>query len=671
MCGIAGFWQPAFEAAAAPEVVLAMLGAVAHRGPDEHGYYYDERAALAVARLAVLDPATGQQPMADPEGRHWIAYNGEIYNYRELRQQLLARGRIFRTRSDTEVLLAAWLEWGEDAFARCNGGYAAAIYDRVTRRLVLTRDRWGKRPLFYTSVGSALIFASELKAFLAYPGIDLRWDVAQLSSLFTLWTPLPDSTPFVGVRQVPPGAVLTATAGGIRARQAVAVDLVGEPFSGSHAAAEAELRQALDEAVRLRLRSDVEVGAYVSGGLDSAIVAQLANARLGGSLRTFSIGFPGAHADESEEQQRLGVELGARHTLLPIEGEQLAGGFAAAVTAAEVPVFRTALVPMLLLSQTAREHGVEVVLTGEGADETFLGYDVFKEALLRARWPAMADVERREALTCLYRHQPHFGEGNLPALVAAFSAQPGGADDPLASHRWRFANGAFARRLLAEPADGLAPLAAWVEQHRDAFERFGVIGRAQWLEIATLLGGYLLSSQGDRMAFAHGVENRCPFLDPAVTALAARLPVEWRLDGLQREKAILRSAFADRLPAWVAARPKQPFVAPDATVVVREMARGGLADLLAPDELERVGVLDVRFASALRARLGTLSPWAVSPRESQAFLLLLSLVILDRALVRRQLPRRAPHGELRIARDGRAGATRPLGGGRERAFPPC
>jgi asparagine synthase (glutamine-hydrolysing) len=492
-----------------------------------------------------------------------------------------------------------------------------------------------------------------MKAFIAYPGAQFRWDPAQLSSLVTIWTPLPASTPFVGIHQVPPGAVVQTGRDGTVVTMAVVTDLGGEGFDGSVEEAEAATRDVLAESVRLRLRGDVEVGVYLSGGLDSAIVTLLAAQQGLQSVQTFSVTFADDRYDESDDQQRLSALLHTRHTALRVGTGELRVAFPAAVLAAEVPVFRTAFVPMFLLSQLVRDQGIEVVLTGEGADEGFLGYDLFKEALLRDRWGELDEEVRREVLAHLYQDQPDFRPDRPSALVGALLAHRQGDDPDLFSHQLRFTNGRFAQRLLNEPGDGLAALRRWIADHRTEFDRLDLTRRAQWLEIATLLTGYLLSSQGDRMSFAHGVENRCPFLDPAVMALAARLPTHWRLEGLVREKAILRRAFAGRLPAWLLEKPKRPYVAPDAAVVAGSFARSCLDSYLAPEELARIDGVNAVFARALAERLAARSTAAISPRESQAFLLLVSLVILDRYFVRRGASRPAPQGTLTIAQDGR------------------
>ncbi len=435
---------------------------------------------------------------------------------------------------------------------------------------------------------------------------------------------------------------------GVDRRIAVTADVEGAPFDGSQQDAALAVRERLESAVARRLRSDVAVGCYLSGGLDSAIVTSLAARQSAHPVRTFSVGFADPAYDESGDQKRLAEWLGTRHTALRVTTEDLAETFPAAVRAAEMPLFRTAVAPMLRLSRTVRDHDVEVVLTGEGADETFLGYDLFKEAILRDRWHQLPSADRMQRISELYREQPHFRAGGA-ALAAVFEAHSGNREDDLFSHRLRIANGAFAQRLLAERQDGVAKLREWTAAHQDVIAELDLMRRAQWLEISTLLTGYLLSSQGDRMAFANGVEPRCPFLDRELTALAARLPVAWRIEDACHEKAILRHAFDGLLPDWVLRKAKRPYVAPDAALIAGGYARACRQTLLAPTELARIGVLDRTFAGALVDRLVAAAADRIGPRESQAFLLLVSLVVLDRFFVRRQADAPVLRGTLAVA----------------------
>lgn len=636
MCGIAGFVQPSFSTDRSPAVTLAMLAMLAHRGPDEHGYYVDDHAAFGATRLAVIDPDGGKQPFHDGGGRYWIVYNGEVYNYRELREQLTSRGRVFSTRSDTEVALQAWMEWGASAFERFNGGFALAIYDSLTRTLVLARDRWGKRPLYYTTLNGDLVFASEMKAFLEYPGVPFEWDVARLRSCFTLWTPLSDETPFQGIRQVPPGSSVVRTPDGLSEHAYTSLDFAPAPFVGSEEDAIDATRQQLSDSVRLRLRSDVEVGAYLSGGLDSAIVTALAAELSNKTVHTFSVSFADRQFDESEEQATASEFLGTAHASLVIESGDIARAFPEALWFAEVPVFRTAFVPMFLLSHMVRDRGIEVVLTGEGSDEIFLGYDIFRETVLRQRWHQMSPAARQQAIRDLYPHEPHFTDHNVRVLAAAFQDMRPEADATLFSHRTRLTNSSFAGRLLAGSSDGLQGLRAAIARAGPAFDRLSAIGKAQWIESLTLMTGYLLSTQGDRMAFAHGVETRCPFLDPGVASLGNSLPLELRLRNMQEEKYILKRAFAGRLPHATVAKRKRPYVAPDVAPFAGPTAPDYVLTLFSRDELARVGVFDVTLARRLAEKVAAARPEHISPRESQAFLLMLSVMWLDRYFVRRQ-----------------------------------
>jgi asparagine synthase (glutamine-hydrolysing) len=577
--------------------------------------------------------------MGERSGRFWIVYNGEVYNYVELREQLERSGHAFETSSDTEVVLRAWIEWGERAPERFEGGFAFAVYDRLERSVFLVRDRFGKRPLFYRSEGAALVFASEIKAFLGRPGAGLEWSADHLAALFTHWVPFAEETPFVGVRQVPAATVVRVAASGLSetvyARSPFDVGPGDLDFESAAAAA----RSALTEAVRLRLRSDVEVGVLLSGGLDSSIVTRLVREQRPERLRAFSIRFADRRFDESAHQERVARALGVPLASIEVRTGDVAEAFRAALWHAEVPQFRTALVPMFLLSRFIAEHGVKVVLSGEGADESFLGYDIFKETRLRAAWPSLDSERRLEAIRGLYPYLEHFSEANLRALGAWFAQWAGDPSEPLFPHQPRFENGRFAARLLhAAPAAATERLGDAMA--RDAAVRgLPLMRRAQWIEFHTLLQGYLLSSQGDRMTFAHGVESRCPFLSPRVVELAASLPETHLLSPEGDEKRLLKHVFRSELPSETLDRPKQPYRAPDAESFFAAPGEARflpwVEDLLAPQELRRVGPLDPEPAARLLAKLRRTPAGQVSPRDAQAFVLLLSLVVLDRQLVRR------------------------------------
>ena len=655
MCGIVGFFHTSsttdFDPASAPRVLEEMLALIYHRGPDEAGYYFDERVGFGTVRLSIIDLSTGQQPIPDETGRWWIAYNGELYNYKELRAELAALGHRFHSTSDTEVLLHAYMQWGSDALPRCNGAYAFAIYDRDEGSLVLARDRYGKRPLFYTEVGGTLVFASEMKSFLAFPGARFELDEAQLASIFTVWTPLPDQSGFVGIKQIPNGCSLKIRGPHRTLVPYTTLDWKAEDrFEGSAGEAIERTREILSDAVRLRLRSDVEVATYLSGGLDSAITTQLALANGLSQVHSFSITFEDKEFDESAEQIELSRYLGTKHTALPIRHGDIARNFPEAIWHGEVPVFRTAFVPMFLLSRLVNEQGIKVVLTGEGSDESFLGYDIFKEAILRRDWNAERDVEK---LRHLYPYLPHFNDGNIKALASVFAQFTQEKTPGMFSHEMRFHNSLFGLRLLKQTRDGLADLKAYLAENDAVFGRLGLVERAQWLEWKTLLPGYLLSTQGDRMSMAHSVEGRCPFLDYRVVEWAARLPQELKLGPNMDEKWILKQAFPDTLPKSVLQKPKQPYRAPDLSAFLGSRDADYTEMLFSERELAKMPFLNGVFCQQFLKKVRNAPPGGSSQRENQAFILLLSVALLHRYFVEREYPRHEVRLNLVRTIDGR------------------
>ncbi len=663
MCGIAGFLHAApngdVDVDAAPRVLEAMLAMIHHRGPDEAGYYFDERVGVGTVRLSIIDLSTGQQPIPDATGRFWIAYNGELYNYKELRVELEALGHEFASTSDTEVLLHAWMEWGSAALPRCNGAYAFAIYDRQEGSLVLGRDRYGKRPLFYTEVGGTLVFASEMKSFLAYPGVQFELDEAQLASIFTVWTPLPDQSGFVGIKQIPNGWYLKVRGEHRTLEPYATLDWPAEGrFEGSAGEAIEQTRAILSDAVRLRLRSDVEVATYLSGGLDSAITTQLALANGLSQVHSFSITFEDKEFDESADQLELSRYLGTIHTALPVKHGDIARNFPAAVWHGEVPVFRTAFVPMYLLSRLVNEQGIKVVLTGEGSDESFLGYDIFKEAILRRDWMTDRDVDK---LRRLYPYLPHFNDANIKALASVFDQFAHEKTPGMFSHELRFHNSLFGLRLLRAGRDGLADLKTYLADNDPVYGRLGLVERAQWLEWKTLLPGYLLSTQGDRMSMAHSVESRCPFLDYRVVEWASRLPQDLKLGPGMDEKWILKQAFPDTLPATVLKKPKQPYRAPDLSAFLGASDADYTESLFSEHELGKLPFLNPTFCAQFLKKVRNAPPGGISQRENQAFILLLSTALLHRYFVDREYPRHEARLNLVRTIDGRRGSSaRPL-----------
>jgi asparagine synthase (glutamine-hydrolysing) len=631
MCGITGFFNPPRDSGEFPATIVAMLEAISHRGPDGTGYFVDDGCAMGTARLSIIDIESGVQPLSDASGRYWICYNGEVYNYRELRDELDSKGREFRTRCDTEVVLQSWLQWGEACLERFNGCFAFAIYDRLEPRLILARDRFGKRPLFYATQGHTLLFASEFKAFLRYPGFHFEQDSEEIGSILAQWTPLPDQSGFCGIKSLPMGEWLDVTPGQIVKRRYISLRFDGSARPAEESEAIELVRDALEKSVEFRLRSDVEVGVNLSGGLDSAIVALLANDRAPGRLSTFSIEFTDSEFDESPEQHELRAFLGTKHEAVRITHGDIATHFPDAIYHAEVPAFRTAFVPMYLLARRTSEVGIKVVLSGEGADEAFLGYDIFKETILRTHWRELDADRRREWLARLYPHLDHYGPGDIAALTGLYEQFSEERMPGLFSHELRFQNGRFSARLMqsvGDPFRAVSELAA----NEPAYAAMTPVQKAQWLEFKTLLPGYLLSTQGERMGLAHGVENRCPFLDPHVIDVASS--VNLRFDDGFHEKRLLRRAFADRLPASIIAKRKFPYRAPDGAAFAARPPEY-LELLLSETELAKLPYLNVKFARALTHKVLSRPAAEISTKENQTFIFLLSLALLHRFFVQR------------------------------------
>lgn len=610
MCGIVGLFGWHQPPAAAQALLRRMLAAVAHRGPDARTVLADGRFALGHARLSILDHAGGAQPMRDETGQVAIVFNGEIFNHVELRAELAARGTRCRTLSDTEVVLRLYIEQGARCVAALNGDFAFAIHDARCGRLLLARDRVGVRPLFHAALpGGGIAFASEAKALLEAPGVTPEPDPVALGQVFTLWAPLAPRTMFRDIAELPPGHLLEADADGLRITRWWRPDF---PYAGDEpdipeGRAAEELRALLEDAVRIRLRADVPVAACLSGGLDSAIVARLARDAGAGPLATFSVTFEQPEFDEGAAQRAMAAALGTRHHAVACGTRDIARLFPRMLRHAERPVLRTAPAPMLMLAGRVREAGYKVVLTGEGADEVFAGYDIFREAALRGFCARQPRSRLRPLLfERLYPWLPGL-QAQAPAYREAFfGAGLDRLDDPLFSHLPRFAAAARTRRFLGEELrEALAghdPLDVLRARLPAAFMRWHPLHRAQYIEMTQLLPGYILSAQGDRMAMAEGVEGRFPFLDPRVIDFAAPLPPRLKLKGL-REKHILRQALRGRVPDAVASRPKQPFRAPDAACFLGPAAPGWVAEALSREAVRRTGWFDPD-AVALLVRKG-------------------------------------------------------------------
>jgi asparagine synthase (glutamine-hydrolysing) len=630
-----------------------MAGALRHRGPDELGIYRSRRAGLAHARLSIIDLACGQQPMANEDGTLWVVFNGEIFNYVELREELLERGHRFRTRSDTEVILHAFEEWGEGAFARFNGQFALALWDEKQEALTLARDRQGVHPLYYCEHEGRLGFASEVKAlFAGEPSLPRAFDPVGLEETFTFWSVVPPQSVFLGISELRPGHVRTWLRDGTTRERPFWQPRYPEDgqggFQGSLREATERVGAALQKATRLRmLRADVPVGSYLSGGLDSSLVATLGREALGERLHTFSLRFADAEYDETEYQRLMATRLGSEHREVVVTREDIARVFPEVVTHAERPLLRTAPAPLFLLSRLVREAGIKVVLTGEGADEMFAGYDLFREGTIRRFWARQPGSKLRPRL--LERLYPYLSRS--PVAQGAMARQFFGrhlADwrQPGFAHETRWQTTSALKRLFSpeqrQATEGLDVVARLLDTLPTDFPRWTHLAQDQYLEIRTLLSGYLLSSQGDRMLMAHSVEGRFPFLDTEVVELASTLPAPYKLRGLD-EKHILKRAAEKLLPSSILRRKKQPYRAPDALCFVGDKPPEWVAEVLSESALRDAGVFEPGAVSRLWAKCRA---QAHAPQFSNTDNMAL-VGVLSTQLLHRQLLRAAPSSALR------------------------
>lgn len=636
MCGIIGITNWRRDTPPDEGLLRRMLGIIRHRGPDEFGLYMDARAGIGSARLSIVDLQTGRQPIPNEDGSLWIVFNGEVYNHPELRAELEPRGHRFRTRSDTEVILHLYEEYGPECLHRLNGQFAIAIWDNRRRELFLARDRLGVRPLFYVQLPGGLAFASEIKALFLIPGVEARLDPYGLAQAFTFWAPQPPRTAFEGVQELPPGHFLRASKDEVSIHQywRLTFPRAGEELRMSEEEAAEELRALLADATRLRLRADVPVGSYLSGGLDSTLVAALARQHVPHTLCTFSIAFEERAFDEREYQEVATAFLGTDHRRTECTNADIAAVFPQVVWHAEAPLLRTAPAPLYLLSRLVRESGIKVVLTGEGADEFLGGYDIYKEDKVRRFWAADPDSALRPLLfRRLHPYVSHLARTGDAHLRAFFGKDLLAIDRPGYSHWIRWYNtarlwGFFAPGLLGA-LDRYDPVEELLASLDSDFSGWSPLAQAQYLEVTTFLSPYLLSSQGDRVAMAHSVEGRFPFLDHRVVDFCNRLPPQFKLKGL-REKHILRKSAEKLLPPAIWRRRKHPYRAP---IVPAFLAHPPdyVEELLSPKAIHAAGVFAPDAVTRLirKLRSGTV----IGEREEMALVGILSVQLLHHLFV--------------------------------------
>jgi asparagine synthase (glutamine-hydrolysing) len=558
MCGIAGIAKFDPRESVEEPRLARMRDVIAHRGPDGEGLFVDGAIGLAHRRLAIIDPAAGLQPMSNEEGTVWIAYNGEIYNHRLLRPWLAARGHHFRTRCDTETILQLYEEAGDQLVDHLHGMFAFAIWDRRRRRLLLARDRLGIKPLYFACTSTEMLFGSEIKAILAAGTLHAALNDEVLPSLLSSGYLSGEETLFRGVRRLMPGHVLTWSADdGPRQRRYWSLPEPQEtPLTFSALAA--SLRARLEAAVERHLMSDVPLGVFLSGGLDSSVLAAMVARATAGPVQTFAVGFSEREANELPYARQVARHIGAIHNDVTVSPEEFFAALPRLIWHEDEPIAFPSSVPLYFVARLASEH-VKVVLTGEGADELFLGYNRYRVTQWNARlgqaWWALAPRGLRDRVRTLLDAVP-MRLGRL--MRRSFLAREPGIRE---LHLENFAvfPETMQRQLLIRHS-----LIDRHDPHLHGLRALGggagtLLDQLSRLDLQTYLHELLMKQ--DQMSMAASIESRVPFLDDDLVELVTTMPARVKVRGWQ-SKAVLRAAARDLVPAAILQRPKMGFPVP-------------------------------------------------------------------------------------------------------------
>ncbi|NQU41034.1 MAG: asparagine synthase (glutamine-hydrolyzing) [Lentisphaerae bacterium] len=586
MCGIAGIHLLAPGPAPERDTLQAMMAPFRYRGPDEEGYYTDAQIGLGIRRLAIVDVAHGQQPMFSDDRRLVSVCNGEIYNHGDLRRTLESAGHHFHTRCDVEVIIPMYRQYGLDGIKQFNGQFGFALYDQSRHRLVLGRDQMGIAPLFYTRIGDTLLFASEIKGILAHPAMRPVVDPRGLDQILTLPGLASPQTLFKNVHSVPPGHFLLVENGEISLHRYWDLDYPPaadcENEWDETAAAEA-LEERLTEAVRLRLQADVPVGFYLSGGLDSSLIASLIGRLSDEKRHSFSIRFPDPAIDEGTHQHTMVERLNCMHHETLFDADAIGERMRAIVYHAETPLKESYNTCSLALSELVHRNGMKVVLTGEGSDELLGGYVGYR--LDEARGPHSLSPPDAEALleqevqASLWGDAHFFYEKHYYAHRETKRALYSDA-----------INEQFSTiDCTAGPLLDTTKLAALHPFHRRSY-----------LDCKLRLADHLLADHGDRVAYAHSVEARYPFLDLELIELVKTLPPSLLLkDG--KEKSLLKRVARQHLPDSIVDRHKFAFVAPGSPLLLQQGIEW-IEDTLSEARIRRQGYFNPATVERLKQR---------------------------------------------------------------------
>ncbi|HLV39810.1 asparagine synthase (glutamine-hydrolyzing) [Xanthomarina sp.] len=642
MCGIAGFYGN-LNKKQSVSTLQNMLTRIKHRGPDQSGVYVSDKVGLGSVRLSIIDLSSGAtMPISNQDESLWIVFNGEIYNYIELKEDLLKKNHVFKTSSDTEVIVHLYEEYGLECLNMLNGQFAFAIWDKTKEELFLARDRVGIRPLYYTQIEDTFVFGSEIKTFLEYPGIKLKFSKKALAEYVTFWTALSPNTVFEDVFEVPPGCYMLVNSKNITTSTYWELPIVkpdAYAFDNVEEAAK-EFESIFLDSIKLRLRADVPVAAYLSGGIDSSITTSFIKQVSPEKLRTFSIGFTEKDFDESSYQNIAAAYFNTEHSSVTCSENDISNHFKEVIWYAEAPLLRTAPTPMSLLAKSVKDQNIKVVITGEGADELLGGYNIFKETKIKHFWAKDPKSKYRPLLLKkLYPYLPQIRDSSSNMLKMFFGYKLSETESPVYSHLLRWHNTSRIKNYFSdaikEDIKDYTPIEDLEKQLESKLKGYDYLTKAQWLEINLFMSGYLLSSQGDRMGMANSIEGRYPFLDHRVIEFCMKLHPDLKLHGLN-EKFLLKKMMVGRLPEEILNRSKQAYRAPIRSLFVSEDLPDYLKTMLSEDCIKEFGIFNLEHVKTLHSKIT--SNKGVSEIDNMAMTAILSIQILYELFVKKSIP---------------------------------
>ena len=584
MCGITGYVDLRGERKARPEVLSAMADAVRHRGPDSSGYFREANVGLGFRRLSIIDLEGGDQPIYNEDGSLVLICNGEIFNYRELKSWLVSKGHTFRTNSDVEVLVHMYEEEGEDFLDKINGQFAFAIYDRKERSLFLARDHFGINPLHYTTADGFFIFASEIKSILKHPAVRPRVDLTGLDQVLSFPGLVSPRTMFENISSLKAGHSMKVKNGRVKITEYWDLNY---PADGDLAYDKPEsfyverLKQYLEQSIRYRLQSDVPVGFYLSGGLDSSLIGSLIS-RVSPEIKrhSFSIVFTEKGISETAHQRLMADYLGSIHHEIVFDWEEISERLPRMIGHCECPVKESYNTCSMALSEAAKGSGITVILTGEGADELFAGYVGYRFDQSGLRGSGKYDLDtilEQEMRERLWGDKELFYETDHYALrdvkAALYSPDVNELFDEFDCLNFEIVN-------------------------KERLQNRHHVHQRSYLDFKLRLSDHLISDHGDRMALANSVEARYPFLDPDLVEFAALVPPHLKLNQLQ-DKYILRKASEGMVPREIGQREKYGFHAPGSPYLLRRRVEW-INDLLSKDRIKRQGYFDPEAVERLK-----------------------------------------------------------------------